>query len=139
MRIVLCFAALFIIATVSTAFTQTRITGLPDGNTFIEITGPPGGGGAMAMPGSEPMRPAAPGPDGASLPDADPAARAAFLGAEIKRIERERDFLLIRTGAETPEESRRKRFEANRLFLEINRLTAERLQLRFGGEGAGGR
>jgi uncharacterized small protein (DUF1192 family) len=118
---------ILLIAAVSLARAETRITENPDGTLLIEITG-------EARPAGD----AHPGPDGAAPPPADPS-RAASLQAEIRRLESERDFVLIRTGTETPEESLEKRRMANRKFQEINRLTAERLQLQFGGEGAGGR
>ena len=114
---------ILLIAAASLARAETRITENLDGTVLIEITGD-------AHPAlADPKAPAEP----------DPGERAARLAAEIRRLESERDFALIRTGTETPEESLEKRRAANRKFQEINRLTAERLRLRFGGEGAGGR
>jgi len=120
---------ILLIAAASLARAETRITENPDGTVLIEITGEarPAGGAHPAL--ADPKAPAEP----------DPGERAARLAAEIRRLESERDFALIRTGTETPEESLEKRRAANRKFQEINRLTAERLRLRFGGEGAGGR
>jgi hypothetical protein len=54
----------------------------------------------------------------------EPAARAAFLGAEIKRIERERDFLNVESPGD-PVEAERHRIEVIRKVQEANRLKAE--------------
>ncbi len=124
MRGVVPFLAfLLFVATASAAFAQIRITELPDGNILIEISGP-GGGGAVAVPGSESVRPPSPGQDGASPSPSDPAARATFLEAEIRRIERERDFLNVESPGD-PVEADRHRIEVIRKVQEVNRLKAE--------------
>jgi hypothetical protein len=134
MRGVPFLVCLWIVASGSTAFGQTRITELPDGNILIEITGSPGPSGTVARQGAEPALPAHPEPDGVAPPAADPG-RAASLQAEIKRVERERDFL----NAEPPGDRKnqeRQRIEAIEKAQQVNRLKAElrRMQGHMAGE-----
>lgn len=134
--VMLCAAAALLVVSVLPGQAKVTITETPEG-TVLEITGEPGtaGGGFQNAPDSF----EAGGSALSATAGSDPSGRTASIDEEIRRLERERDFLLIRTGTETPEESLQKRRMANQKFQEVNRLTAERLQLRFGGEGVGGR
>lgn len=134
----LCAAAALLLAPALPGHAKVTITETPEG-TVIEITGEPGpvDGGSTAA--SEPAGAGVAAPSAAAgITPSTPPASAASLDEEIRRLDRERDFLLIRTGTETPEESREKRRMATKTYQEINRLTEERLRLQYAGEGAGG-
>lgn len=123
MRVVPFLVFLLTVASLSVALGQTRITTLPDGNVLIEISGSPGASGTIATRGAEPAPAGNPASDGTAPPPADPS-RAASLQEEIKRVERERDYL----NAEPPgdrKEQERKRIEAIEKVRQVNRLKAE--------------
>lgn len=126
--------ALGLVAVASTAVGQTRITELPDGNFLIEISGSPGPSGTIAGQGADPALPVHPDAEDVAPPTADPS-RTASLQAEIKRVERDRDY----HNAEPPGDlmnQERLRIEAIEKVRQVNRLKAElrRMQGHMAGE-----